>query len=388
MKRESGKDGISRRQLLKRAGIGAGIMALSNISIAKSGQQQKVEKHDAVLQNRIRKIDFYAHFSFVRLIDFLDKSGGPRPHVFRQLFSNTPTLIDVDQRLRHMDKYGIEADVLVPLPWLETAPSVHADPKLAAKAAKIFNGDLAKVVSQYPDRFFGVALLPTTNPEVMMSEFESAVKDLGFAGGVIAVGPTVKRPDHKDYEPLYRRAVELDVPLWLHPSRPLNYPDYIDEKVSKYQVWQGFGWLMDSSTAMVRIVFSGIFQRYPNLKLVIHHHGALVPLFSKRLESGWDFFEHSGGVKEATQILRPYINHFKNFYCDTATQGFEPLLLQLAYEFFGVDHILFGTDTPMDAKAGGVHTPETDRCVGALNISEADKKKIYNGNALRLLKRT
>ncbi len=331
-------------------------------------------------------IDFYCHFSSMKVIDYLEQAGGVKPHVFRSLFSNTPTLINVDKRLRLMDECGISRSVLVPLPWIEATPAVYADPKKCAHAARIMNEELARVVAVSPNRFSGVALLPATNAEIMCAELEYAVKRLGFAGGVVAFGPTLKRPDHPDYEQLWTRASRLDVPIWMHPSRPPNYADYVDEQVSKFQVWQTLSWLMDSSVAMVRLVFAGVFDRYPDLKLVVHHHGALVPLFAKRMQYGWDYFETSTGEKQRTSVSRPYIEHFRKFYCDTATQGHEPALLETACRFFGADRVLFGSDAPMDAMGGAAFTRDAASSVETMGISNADKKRIYRENALRLLK--
>jgi predicted TIM-barrel fold metal-dependent hydrolase len=336
--------------------------------------------------SRADKIDFYCHFSAMRVIDYLEAAGGPKPHVFRNLFANTPTLIDPEQRLRLMDDFGISRSVLVPLPWLETAPAVHADPQKCLQAARLLNDELAQTAAQRQDRFSAVAVLPTTTPEIMLAELERAVKELHMVGGIFVTGPTVKRPDHPDYEFLYAEAARLDVPLWIHPSRPPLYPDYLDEKESKFQVWQTLSWLQDSSTAMVRIVFAGVFERHPRLKLIIHHHGALVPLFAQRMQYGWDYFEQNTGVKQPTTISRPYIDHFKKFYCDTATQGNEPKLLEMTTAFFGPDRVLFGSDAPMDASAGRSFTADAIASVEGMNIPESDKAKIFRGNALKLLK--
>jgi predicted TIM-barrel fold metal-dependent hydrolase len=220
----------------------------------------------------------------------------------------------------------------------------------------------------------------------MLKEMTYAVKQLGFAGGMVAFGPTVKRPDHPDYEALWAEAARLDVPVWIHPSRPPVYPDYIDETVSKYQVWQTLSWLMDSSAAMVRLVFSGVYDRYPDLKLIIHHHGALVPLFAQRMQYGWDYFEQSTGQKQPTSISRPYIDHFRKFYCDTATQGHEPDLLEMACRFFGSGRLLYGSDAPMDATGGEAFTLDAATSVEAMVIPAGDKRRIYRSNALTLLK--
>jgi predicted TIM-barrel fold metal-dependent hydrolase len=274
----------------------------------------------------------------------------------------------------------------VPLPWIETAPAIYADPKRCLEAARLLNNELAMVAAKYQNRFSAVAVLPTTNPDIMVSELNRAVKELRMVGGMIVTGPTVKRPDHPDYEILYAEAVRLNVPLWIHPSRPPFYPDYADEKESKFQVWQTLSWLQDSSTAMVHIVFSGVYDRYPTLKLIIHHHGALIPLFAQRMQYGWDYFERNTGVKQSTTLTKPYINHLKKFYCDTATQGNEPKILEMAVAFFGPERVLFGSDAPMDATAGRSFTADAISSVANMNIPDQEKELIFRGNAIRLLK--
>ena len=332
-------------------------------------------------------IDAYCHFSSMKLIDFLEDASNKRPHVFRDLFANTPSLINVEPRFQLMDECGIDVSILVPLPWLETAPTVHADPKLCLEGAQLFNNEVAEITNKYSDRFLGVALLPTTEPEGMVAELERAVRDLKCVGGFFVVGPTVKPPDHADYEFLYKKAVELDVPLWIHPSRPAIYPDYVGEKMSEYQIWQTLSWLMDSSAAMVRLVFNGVYERYPNLKLIIHHHGALIPLFAQRMQYGWDYFEQNNKITQSTTIPAPYIDHFKNFYCDTATQGQAPLLLQMAHDFFGPDRMLYGSDAPMDATSGRAFTMDARTSVDDMKISEEERQKIFVGNILKLVHR-
>lgn len=371
---------MKRRTFIIGSIAAAGSLIASKVRPAKSADSKK---HNSV---QSPKIDAYCHFSTMKIIDFLEKESGRKPHVFRSLFANTPTLTDPLERLKMMDETGVDLSVLVPLPWLETAPPVHADPEKCAAGAMLLNDELAEIAVKHKDRLAFVALLPTTNPEIMVKELERGVKELRAKGGFFVVGPTVKRVDHQDYEALYNKAVELDVPLWMHPSRPPVYADYIDEKISKFQVWQTLSWLQDSSTAMVRMIFSGVFDRHPKLKVIIHHHGALVPLFAQRMQYGWDYFEQNTGRKQPTEITRPYIDHFKKFYCDTATQGHEPLILQIAYNFFGPDKMLFGSDAPMDATAGRAFTKDAIKSVEGMDVSDADKQKIYSGNAKRLFK--
>jgi predicted TIM-barrel fold metal-dependent hydrolase len=379
---------MKRREFLKDAMLASGLLGMGWLPDLPDGEFQDEAALVPASKKDGYRIDAYCHFSMMSIIEYLEEKSGIKPHVFRSLFGNTPTLIDVNQRLAMMDETGIDLSVLVPLPWIETAPPVHADPNLCSEAARIFNDGLANIVAGQPDRFMGVALLPTTNPDIMLAELERAVRDLKMVGGFFVVGPTVKPPDHPDYEQLYQKAVELDVPLWVHPSRPGNYPDYVGEPGSQWQIWQALSWLLDSSQAMVRLVFSGVFDRYPNLKLIIHHHGALIPMFAQRMQNGWDYFEQNTGVKQPTSISSPYINHFKNFYCDTATQGHEPLMIQMALNFFGPDRILFGSDGPMDKENGRIFTNDAIKSVEDLKLQKDVQEKIFSGNALRLLKRS
>jgi predicted TIM-barrel fold metal-dependent hydrolase len=331
-----------------------------------------------------RRVDAFCHFAPEVLLDFLEKESG-QPHPFRRLFEARAILTDIRKRTQFMEARKLDVSVLVPLPWIETTPKVWQNPTLAEKSAILCNNALAEAIQTEKSRFYGVALLPTIEPDSMVRELTRAVKELGFVGGLIAVGPTVKRVDAPEMEPLFRCAVELDVPIWMHPSRPITYPDYTDETLSQYLDWQTLGWLHDTSTAMTRIVFAGLFQKYPNLKVISHHHGALIPLFANRMEMGYRSFENAG-TNFRTPIRRPYTAHFKKFYCDTATFGYEPLVLQQALEFFGVERLLFGTDTPMDAAEGEFYI-NTVKSVESLRASEADKSRIFAGNILKLIRR-
>lgn len=332
----------------------------------------------------MRRVDAYSHFAPLGLLDFLEAKTGTA-HPFRRLFEARPILTDSRKRLAWMDSRRIDGSALVPLPWLETAPPVWKDPALALQAARICNDSLAAVVQSDKSRLFGVALLPTTDPQAMASELKRAVSELGFVGGLIAVGPTVKRVDAPEMALLWRTAAELDVPIWMHPSRPITYPEYSDEPASRFLDWQTLGWLHDTSTAMTRIVFAGLFQQYPKLKVITHHHGALIPLFAQRMEQGYRSFAKSG-TTFPTPIQPPYSPHFQKFYCDTATFGYEPLVLQQSFEFFGPKRMLFGTDSPMDASEGEF-VEASSRSVDALKASAVEKSGIYASNFLSLIRR-
>jgi predicted TIM-barrel fold metal-dependent hydrolase len=331
------------------------------------------------------RIDAYTHFVPPPLLDDLEAISGT-PHVFRTLFSHKPTLVDLDRRVELLDRFDIDVNVLVPLPWLDTVPAAATDPEHAPRIARRANDALAAEIARHPGRFAGVGLVPTTSADAISAELDHVVADLGFAGVVVPVGPTAKRVDHPDFEILFARSSELETGIWLHPSRPIVRPDYDDESMSRYLHWQTLGWLADTSSAMERIVFSGVFERHPGVTIITHHHGAFVPLFASRMQLGWETFERLAGLPMETSISQPYIEHFKQFYADTATFGVEPLMLKQAIDFFGVDRVLFGSDTPMDDGAGERFIPNTLASIDGVGLGEEELGAVLAGNAQRLFR--
>jgi predicted TIM-barrel fold metal-dependent hydrolase len=296
-------------------------------------------------------------------------------------------MTDVDLRLKMMDDTGIDLSILIPFPNLESAPNVYNDDTKALTAAQFINNAIAKIVNDHPDRFLGVATLPTHNVNDMLGEFERAVKQLNAVGGWFPVSPTMKPPDHPDYMKLYAKAVQLDVPLWIHPMRPAIYPDYIGEPISKYYLWLILGWLHDSSIAMSRIVFANVFRDYPKLKIIIHHHGAHIPLWAPRMQGAvYDLYDSPNiptGVP--ADISKPYIEHFKKFYVDTVCMGPETAVLKIAYDFFGPDHILFGTDAPFSVNNGKDIALASRRSVEKLDVTNKELENIFSNNVLKII---
>jgi predicted TIM-barrel fold metal-dependent hydrolase len=191
--------------------------------------------------------------------------------------------------------------------------------------------------------------------------------------------------DHPDYEPLFKTLVELDATLWLHPSRPPTVPDYPDEKLSQQYLWQLVGWPYDTTAAMFRIVFAGVFDRYPTLRIVTHHHGGLVPLLEARLRNNWPTLEPIG-LPMPANIAKPYIDHFRRFYCDTAASGFAPKVLKMALDFFGPEHVLFGSDAPFDVQDGQIFVADTLRSINALPIAPETRAAVLWKNAMRIIR--
>ena len=222
-----------------------------------------------------------------------------------------------------------------------------------------------------------------------MKELDRAVRDLKARGVQIFSNVNGRPLDEPEFRPLFERMAAHDLPIWLHPARPANFSDYPSEKKSRYEMWWVFGWPYETSVAMGRIVFSGLFDAFPNLKIITHHTGAMVPYFEGRVGPGLDQLgartpEADSDLVKCNLKRRP-LDYFRMFYADTAVFGaVGPLECGIA--FFGVDQVLFGSDMPFDPEKGPGFIRETIRAIEAATLAPSDREKIYEQNARRLLK--
>jgi aminocarboxymuconate-semialdehyde decarboxylase len=325
--------------------------------------------------HRPRRIDAYSHISSLKFLAALEKQQGT-PAAISTAIRRKPSLTDLKARINLLDRNEVDINVLVPVPWLEAFPRVATDRTLAPQMARLMNDELAAFVANEPKRFRGVAVLASVDPDAMVEELHRAVKELGFLGAFVPVGPTAKRMDHPDFEPLYRSIVELDATLWLHPSRP-PLPEHTDESRSKYGQWIAIGWPYDTTTAMYRIVYSGVFDRYPTIRIVAHHHGGIAPYYAARIQSS---------AADDVGAQPPKMEQFKKFYCDTACNEFAPKVLELALDFFGAERVLFGSDAPFGADDGQRFTTQVLRSIEAMQVSSEVRKAILSETASRTLK--
>ncbi len=331
------------------------------------------------------KIDIFNHIFPQRYFDRLMEVAGNYKDMGKRV-RDIPILTDLDIRFKVMDSFGEYQQILS----LASPPIEVIAPDHSVELARIANDGMAEIVQKHPDRFPGfVASLPLNDPEAALAETHRAMKELG-ASGIQVFSNAAGRPlDEDDFTPIWDAMADYDLPIWLHPARGAGFSDYATEDKSKYEIWWTFGWPYETSVAMARLVFSGLFDKHPNIKIITHHMGAMAPYFEGRVGPGWDQLgsrtsdEDYGALLESLD-KRP-IDYFKMFYADTAVFGSDSAT-RCGLDFFGADKVVFASDSPFDPEKGPMYIRETIRVIDALDISAAERDKIYRGNAVDLLK--
>jgi uncharacterized protein len=294
-------------------------------------------------------------------------------------------LWNLDVRFRVMDQFPGLMHVLT-LGMTSGMSEQSTDSEKSLYLCKVANDEMAALVSKYPERFpAAVASIPMNDVKLAVKEAERAINDLKFRGVQIFTPINDKPLDSPEFFPLYETMQKFNLPIWIHPSREDDYPDYRTEKVSKYRLGATFGWPYETTIAMCRLVLSGVLEKYPNLKFITHHCGGMIPFYSARMAQFQDTDEMLRKSKTKQALTRLPEEYFKMFYADTALGG-NPSALMCALDFFGIDHILFATDLPYDSMNGARMTRYTINAVEDMKISDADRKKIYQDNARQLLR--
>ncbi|HYV39451.1 MAG TPA: amidohydrolase family protein [Gemmataceae bacterium] len=297
-----------------------------------------------------------------------------------------PLLTDLDARFRLMDEFGEYCQIIS----LASPPiEAYAGPDISPLLARLANDGMAEFVRRYPDRFPGfVASLPMNNPDAAAVELDRAMRDLGARGVQIFTNAAGRPLDHPDFAPLFERMAHYDLPVFLHPARGAEMQDYASEPKSRYEIWWTFGWPYETSTAMARLVFSGLFDKFPNIKIIAHHLGAMIPYFANRMQHGWAQLGKRTTDEDYSGVLRglrkPLLDYFHMFYGDTALFG-SASGTRCGLDFFGAEHVLFASDMPFDPQPG-LFIRETIRALESLGLDAKTSDLIYRRNAERLLK--
>ena len=333
----------------------------------------------------MKKIDIFNHIWTDNFYRKLQGITGQMTDITRRSEA-VPMMTDLDERFRIMDRFEDYSQILsLASPPLE----IIAKPDDQLMLSQVGTDDLAELCARHPDRFPGfIASIPMGNPDAVMDETKRAIEQAGAVGVQIFSNVKGKPLDLPEFAPVFDYMAEVDKPIWIHPARGASFPDYQTEDRSQYEIWWTFGWPYDTSAAMARLVFSKLFDRHPDIKIITHHGGAMIPFFEGRVGPGWDQLgartssvDYSALLKELKK--RP-IDYFRMFYADTAVFG-SKAATECSLSFFGPDHVVFASDAPFDPEKGPMYIRETIKVIESLDISEEDRAKIFHGNAEKLL---
>jgi uncharacterized protein len=328
------------------------------------------------MKNQMLKIDAIAHITPPSFLAALQKIS---PEDCRRRILHTPPLFDLDARFRIMDKYGVMQVIT-----LGPVITEIADPGKTVELSRLANDGMAELVAKYPDRFVAaVASIPMNDPEAALEELERAIKVLKFRGVLINSNEYGKPLSDPLFMPIYEKMASYNLPVFIHPQRGDNTPEY----EWKFGIPSIFGWPYETTIAMTHLVFSGVLEKYPDLKVITHHGGGMAPYFEQRIVQHYakhealisrdNFFQN---IKEAP------IFYYKKFYCDTAIHG-NPLALMSAWNFFGTDRVMFGADMPLGDRFFGFRSYlQTIQAIDRMDISDTDKQKIFAGNARKVFR--
>jgi len=335
------------------------------------------------------KIDIFPHIFpkpyFDKMVEVVKN-----PDAIRR-WTHIPVLYDLEARLRMMEQWPDYQQILtLSMPAIEFVAPAAESPALA----RLANDGMAEICAKHPKQFPGwVASVPMNNVKAAVAEIERVVEKMGARGIQIFTNVSGRPLDDPEFAPIFARMHDYDLPIWMHPTRPHTHSDYKSEDKSKFDIWWVFGWPYETSAAMARMVFSGFFDRWPNLKIITHHLGAMVPFLEARVGLGLDQLGRREGAEpdylkivEAMKAKgRRPVDYFRMFYGDTAINGSLPGT-KCGLDFFGCEHVLFGTDCPFDPEGGPLFIRDIIKVMETLDLSDRDREMIYNGNATRMLR--
>lgn len=326
------------------------------------------------------RLDAYTHFIPKKFFDEILTTGDHRD--IGKRVREVPSIHDLDVRLKVVDSFPDYAQILsYPQPPLERMTT----PDKVDEYARIVNDGFAELCRQRPDHFPGwVGQVALTAPDAGAREAERAIKELGALGVQIYTNINERPLDDPQFEPFFAAMDKLGKPIWMHPARGANHADYLTEKKSKYEIWWTLGWSYETAAAMARLVFSKTMDKYPNLKIITHHFGGLVPMLEGRIGPGWDQIGARTSDEDLSLVRKSLkkrpLDYFRNdFYTDTAVFGGKPATI-CGLSFYPLEKIVFASDCPFDPEKGWMYIRETLNILDSIDMPKEDREKIYYKN--------
>lgn len=337
------------------------------------------------------KLDIFPHIFPPAFFERMKEIAGRNPALAAQIkrWFNVPILWDLDARIRMMKRFPEYKQILT-----LSSPPVEflGGPQESPALARLANDGMAQIVRDHPDLFPAfVASLPMNNVPAALEEMDRAIGELGARGVQIFTNVNGRPLDDPEFYPIFERMVEKhDLPIWVHPARTAKFSDYpaVEDK-SKYEIWWLFGWPYETAAFMGRLVFSGMLQKLPKLRIITHHLGSMAPFMSHRIGYGMDQFGSRTSDEDYESLLKKLgkrpVEYFRMFYGDTSING-SASAIRCGLDFYGSKHVLFGTDCPFDPEGGPLFIRENIKAIDSLRLRKEDLRRVYFGNAMQLLR--
>ncbi len=326
-------------------------------------------------------IDIYTHILPTAFYERMTSIAPKLENLGKRMRAVTK-LHDLDERFTEMDAYGDYRQLIsLPNPPIED----FTTPEQGIDLARVANDAMAELVERHPNRFAGfAAALAMHDMDASMTELHRAIGQLGARGVQIFTNVAGRPLDAPEYMAVFDAMAEYDLPIWLHPVRTADVTDYEAEPKSRYELWWAFGWPYDTSVAMTRLVFAGLFDRHPGIKIITHHLGGMIPYFEGRVDGGLQVLGARTTDEDYSTVLsslkKPHSEYFKMFYGDTAMFGAH-IGTRCGIEYFGADHVVFASDAPV-----GGPTQNAFQAIDRLELDDAVRNRICFENAERLMK--
>lgn len=323
----------------------------------------------------MRIIDVHNHFYPPAYIDALrsgdsvvtvkmDDRGNPEIHYPGDYNVAVPGHRDIDHRQRVLEGEQVDTQIIS-----LTTPGTHVEsPAHAVNFARLVNGSFAQIVAERAPRFAALATLPLNDPAASVIELRRTMDQYGFPGAMLFSNVNGVSLADERYWPLYELANERGAVLHIHPTNPVNV-----DAMREYWLMPLVGFLFDTTIAASHLVFSGVAERFPNIKWVLSHLGGAIPYLAERLDRGYFAFKEC-----RANISRPPSEYLKRWNYDTV--NFDRNAIELAINFAGAERIMAGSDYPH--AIGSI--PAMKKALSSLHVSESDKAAIFGGNAARV----
>jgi len=323
------------------------------------------------------KLDLHTHYYPPAYFERIERNGGDfsfgtsptGQRIIRyrgaRFFGVTAPMTDVAKRLEDMDRVGIDTEVLS----LSTPNVYFVEGKAQADVARMVNDAYAELATKRPGRFLGFASIPMDDPDAALRELERAVDELRMQGVVLLSNIRGRALADPLYRPFFEEADRRRLCVFVHPMIPVAA-----EAFTEYVLGPLVGFPFDTTLAIAKLCFAGVFKQLPNIRWLVAHAGGAVPYLMERLDSGWrDFAECRVNIDE------PPSTYLKRLHYDTVT--FSPHNLRLLRDVVGTDHMVMGSDYPH--LLGSIEKAVSS--IAAMDFTDGEKEQIYSGTALSIM---